>query len=505
MMMRRSRPFRHVFTALWTAVAFAARGLLGAGTPLVLHENNVLGTSLDLQIVADSDAHAKAASDAILAEIERLRRILSTYDDATDAARLNAAPPGRPVKVAPELIAVLQACEQWTRDTRGAYSAQLGTLLDLWQQGVKAGKLPDASALQAAVRQLPQPGWKIDADTVTRLTDQQLNINSLGKGFIVGRAVQAARDQVPGLKAVLLNIGGDLLAWGEPAPAAAWEIAVANPEQSAENASPLTRLQITDRAVATSGSYERFFLIGGKRYSHILDPRTGQPARQVRSATVIAKDNVTANALATSLCVLGPDDGLRLLRTLEGVECLLVTADGKIVRSPGFAPYELKTPATQPKANPLWPEGYALTIDFTIKPAAGRRPNLRPYVAVWIEDADGKLLRTLELWANRRGLRYLRDMRGWWKFGKDLQDPSVAVTRATRNAGHYSVAWDGLDAQGTPVQPGSYRICLEVCYEDAGDSTGKALIACARKEASAAIDDAACFQAVTLHFGPPAR
>src|SRR5471032_2240388 len=114
-------------------------------------------------------------------------------------------------------------------------------------------------------------------------------------------------------------------------------IGVQDPHHPEDNATPLAVVRLANAAIATSGGYERYYTINGQRHSHIFDPRTGRSANGAASATVIARDNVTANALATTLCVLTPEEGLRLVAATPGVECLLVTKDGKQMRSAGFA------------------------------------------------------------------------------------------------------------------------------------------------------------------------
>ena len=146
---------------------------------------------------------------------------------------------------------------------------------------------------------------------------------------------------MPEIKGLLLNIGGDIFASGHPAPGTPWTISVANPARSEDNAPPLTQLRLSDRAVSTSAAYERGYNIGGKHYSHIFDPRTGQPAEGSASATVIAPYSANSNALATTLCVLKPTEGLELAKQIPDVECLIIGADGQQYRSAHFAAYEV--------------------------------------------------------------------------------------------------------------------------------------------------------------------
>src|SRR5262249_25826172 len=162
----------------------------------------------------------------------------------------------------------------------------------------KAGDEPSAETLSGIVRTVNRPGWEIDQanQSVTRLTDQPLNLNSIGKGYIIQKAATAARSKVPALQGLLLNIGGDMRAWGTDGQGNGWAVGVQDPFRPEGNAPVVAAFRLNDRAIATSGGYQRFYTINGRRYSHIFDPRTGRPVESVASSTVIARDNVTANA-----------------------------------------------------------------------------------------------------------------------------------------------------------------------------------------------------------------
>lgn len=487
----------------WTPPARAAGPQL-----FTFHHEGVLGTSLDLQLQASDAQQAAAVETAILDEIERLRKILSTYDETSEISRVNAST--APVPCSPELLDVLGFYDFWTAKSRGAYNGHLGELIGAWKAAEKAGTPPTAATLLPMVRALALPGWKLDrtAHTVQRLTNGTIDISSLGKGFIISKAVVAARTKVPGIPGILLNVGGDIFASGSPAPGMPWTISVANPAHSEDNAPPLTQVRLTDRAISTSAAYERGYTFGGKHYSHILDPRTGLPAEGVASATVIAGNSANANALATTLCVLKPEEGLELVRQIQDADCLIVTADGRQLRSPRFATYEIPQAKTPAPAAPVagqpgqWPANYQVSISITLKtPTGNARQIRRPYVAVWVEDADGKRVRTVAVWGNAP--KYLPDLPEWWKLAQ--QDPQWAstVTRATRPAGQHRIAWDGLDDQGKPLPAGTYTVFLEVNRQHGSHAIGSAKIDCNRLPAQAVIAGSAEYGQATLSFGPP--
>ena len=496
--------------ALWILVIVCAvwldRPATGAEAPTALAEfhfrrENILGTSFDLTTCAPDESTARRGEEAALAEIERLRRILSTYDPASEISRVNAS--RESVVCSTELLEVLAACDQWRQRSDGAFSPQLGRLIQLWREAEKADREPAASAIARLLPLLKAKAWSTDdtAHTVVRLSDQQLNVDSLGKGFVIGRTVDALRRSVPAIRGIMLDIGGDIRVWGQRAGGNnRWRIGVANPRQPGLNAPPLTEIQLVDRAVATSAAYERGFTIKGRRYSHILDPRTGRPADGVASATVVASDNIMANALATTLCVLKPEQGLKLVGDLIGVECLLVLKDGTQRRSPGFAVLEPPVARTPLSGSSKWPAGFGVALDLTLKTPKGNDAR-RPYVVVWVENKDGKLVRTVTLWAGN--LTYLNSLNSWWSFSEFARDSALLpVTRATRRAGRYTIIWDGLDESGTAVMPGEYTIFLEVAREHGTHAVKSVALRCETNPAEAVISGSTEFEDAPVKFGP---
>lgn len=475
------------------AAALAAPSLagLGASGEFSFHRDHVIGTSLDLCVAAPNETTAGAAERVVLDEVERLRLVLSGYDSASEISRLNRS--RTPVAVSPELAEVLRAYEEWHCKTGGAFSAQTGELVRVWKDAERANELPPTATLARIVHDLRTPGWRLDAgNVVTRTTDQPLNLNAVGKVYIVGKAAEAVRKQVPAVTGLLVNLGGDVLAWGNPPGGTGWAVGVQDPFNHFDNAQPLAGLRLKDQAVASSGGYERFYTVGGKRYSHILDPRTGRPAEGVAGATVVAADNVVANALATALCVLPPEEGLKLVAAVPGAECLIVAANGERFRSAGLKLFEISAARTftpqdkkdEKKAEP-WPEGFQVTVAVEL-PSVNSARYRKPYTAIWIEDAKGNAVRTLAVWGNAP--KYLKDLTDWWKIGKNDADLVKAVTKATRGPGKYSLAWDGKDEKGNAVGQGTYTVRVEVHREFGAHLRQSGKIECLDKAATAKLE-----------------
>lgn len=467
-----------------------------AGREFKFHEREVLGTALDLIVVATQQRDADAAHAAVLAEVERLRGVLSSYDAKSDLGRLNAAAVGSAVPVADELIDVLKQYDVITARSGGAYRGNLGALIDLWKTAEQTQTLPTDAQIVAAVEKLKAPAWKIDevAKTVARLTDQPINVDSLGKGYILGKAVAAARAKVPNVTGVLLSIGGDIRVSGLPAKGEAWTIGVQNPATPELNAKPLTTLNVVGtRSIATSGAYARFYTINGKQYSHILNGKTGQPANNT-AATVVARDSATANALATALCVMRTNAGFELVRSFEDAECMVVLPDGKQMRSNGFKDLEAAAVVDATKTPKQWPAGFRVTI-----PLETEQTERKPYVYVWVTDLAGKHVKTIGAWGNEA--RWMKDVQEWWKVAKD--DTSLQkISRATMKPGKYKVAWDGTDQKGNGVPPGQYKVWVQVAAEHGPNVAKSTTIDCGKTAAKASIAASSAFKAVPISYGP---
>lgn len=453
------------------------------------HEN-VMGTSLELRVRADRARDAVVAESRVLAEIDRLSRIFSGYDSATEFSRWQATK-NQPTRVSDELFEVLARSDFWLASSGGAFDPRAQALTALWTAGARDGVVPSAKALAEAKRLMSRPAWRLDekSRTAERLTTCPISLNAIAKGAIVERACDAAFQAGSGIHGLLLNVGGDLRVRGDMDAV----IGVGSPWKDSETTEPIAHVSVRDRAVATSGDYHRGAWIQGKWYSHIFDPRTGLPAGGISSATVIAERSLDADALATTLNVLTPEESLRLIKTVPGVDCMIVATDGKVWRSAGWDRYEqaaLGSPVVahrailarqdekaKPAASPApagWGANRELVVNFEISPPEGNAGRYRrPYVVIWVEDKAGHVVRNLILWVSLGGSgpeRWLPDLKRWYRADQARKDADGidmvhTIGRSTRPSGAYSVIWDGLDDDKKPVAPGTYTIHIEAARE----------------------------------------
>ncbi len=314
-------------------------------------------------VITDSP-DPRAAARAVQAAFTRmvaLEQQLSRFVPESDVSRINGAPAGTPVAVGQDTWRVLQDARVAWEQTDGVFDVTVEPLIELWRRAGESGRLPTDDELAQArarvgfdkVRLIPPHppaegrGGGEARDEVTGggqvvLVEPGMSIDlgGLAKGYVAEEAVEVLR--AAGLTSALVEAGGDICTLGRRGDGQPWVTAVRNPET--EDGWPfIALLRVADGAVATSGSYARYVEIEGKRYTHVLDPRTGWPETTVTSATVIGPEATSADWLATTLTVLGPAEGIELIEFLAGYECLIVTGHGAqrtLSRSSGFAAYE---------------------------------------------------------------------------------------------------------------------------------------------------------------------
>jgi FAD:protein FMN transferase len=280
----------------------------------------VLGTTLDLTVIGPA-RRAHEARDAVLAEIARLEGVFSRFLPDSDLRRWSR---GEAVESASELFPLLRDAARWTGLSGGAFHPGAQALADAWSDAEARGTPPPDDVLAHLVSLLgdvtdgPPPAYP-------------LSLDALAKGRIVDAAVEAAA-AVPGVEGVLVNVGGDLRAWGACRAA----VAVADPLVVADNAAPIATVHLHGAALATSGVALRGYRVAGCWYPHLIDPRSGRPVEGVAGATVVAPTCAEADALATICCVLDEAAAFGLVAGMEAVGLLRCRANGERIAEDRF-------------------------------------------------------------------------------------------------------------------------------------------------------------------------
>ena len=417
----------------------------------LFHADHVLGTSADGVIVGASAQMAGLALGAMRAEIARLDGVLSGWREDSELAALNAVPLHA---ASPDLYNVIAAGEAWRRASGGAFSLS-----------------PDFRGPELVLDEA--------ARGVTRPKGMRLQVDAIAKGYIIDRALAAARG-VPGIEGMLLDIGGDLSAWGLASDGKAWRIGVADPFVPFDNAPPMAVLALKDGAVASSGGFMRGHVI--------LDPVTGKARADVAMATAVAPTAMDADALATIFHVLPAERALALADRLPGVAAHIVARDGKVTVSEGWERLAQAAPPKPAAAPPgPWPAGFQVRIDYNVPRFTSSLRLFPPYVTIWVTDDAGTPVRSLVFHAARE--RWTRENFIFWeRIGRDNPKLVDAITRPTRGPGNYSFVWDGRDDNRKPVPQGRYIVHIEASREGGGHSIQRIPVELGAEPATFAIE-----------------
>jgi thiamine biosynthesis lipoprotein len=257
---------------------------------------------------------------------------MSPWIDSSDVTRINQSAGKEWVKVSQETLRVIKKTREISELSEGGFDITVGPLTQLWRVAREKGIPPSADELKKKLDLVNFRNVMIDQEEKVFLKKRGMSIDlgGIAKGYAVDRAFEVLRTL--GYKNLIVNAGGDLRVGGSKLDQP-WSIGIQDPRSSEKIMATVT---ISDSAIATSGDYEKFFIYQGKRYHHIFNPKDGLPSDGCQSVTIICKEGMVADALATAVFVLGPEKGYVLCQKLKGVDCLIVDKEGKIILAPGL-------------------------------------------------------------------------------------------------------------------------------------------------------------------------
>jgi thiamine biosynthesis lipoprotein len=296
-----------------------------------VRDAEAMGTAIRVEVWHERASEARAAIEAVLAEIDRIERLMSTYREDSELSRINRTAAEGPVPIGAELADLIARSLEFSDLTEGAFDvtyASVGHLYD-YRKGVK----PSTERIEEALPAVDYRHLRLDRERLRIEYSREgvvVNLGGIAKGYAIERAAGLLRER--GIRHALVNAGGDTRFLGDRR-GRPWLVGVRHPD---DPRGIVTRIPVADEAVSTSGDYERFFDLDGERYHHIINPSTGTSARDVRSVTVIGPDATTTDALSTSVFVLGPERGLALIDRLPGIEAIIVDREGRLQYSQGL-------------------------------------------------------------------------------------------------------------------------------------------------------------------------
>lgn len=311
------------FCTIFSIYSLSSQGVTRNKTTLLM------GSRFDITIVSESEQKADSLIQIAESEIERIENLISSWRTGTEIAQVNLNAGIKPVKVSSEVFDLVNRSLAISELTDGAFDISYASMDRIWKfDGSMDGRMPSEDQIQSSVSKVGYQKIRLDPVASTIYLEQQgmkLGFGAIGKGYAADKTKRLL--QALGVEAGIINASGDLTTWGKQPDGSDWMVGITNPLNKERM---FSWLPIADRAIATSGNYEKKVVIDSVEYSHIIDPRTGYPVRGIRSVSVIADSAELCDALATSVFVLGVEKGLFLINQLETVGCLIVDEVGTL-------------------------------------------------------------------------------------------------------------------------------------------------------------------------------
>ncbi len=288
----------------------------------------LMGSRYDITVVAENEVQGNKYIDKAVAEISRIEKMISSWDENSETSAVNRNAGIKPVKVSKELYDLIDRAIKISKLTNGAFDISYASMDRIWKFDGSMKQMPSPETIKKSVEKVGYTNIVLNPKDTTvflKLKGMKIGFGAIGKGYSADKAKKLLQEL--GVTGGIINASGDLFAWGKQADTTDWTVAITNPLNKNK---VFSWFPIENGAVVTSGNYEKFVIFNEKKYTHIIDPRTGYPASGTESVTIFTKSAELADALATSVFVMGVETGLDFINQIEGVECIIVDSDNKI-------------------------------------------------------------------------------------------------------------------------------------------------------------------------------
>ncbi len=292
----------------------------------------LMGNQFELTVVAHTQEWANEMIDEGVKEIQRIEKLLTTFSDDSETNLVNRFAGIEPVKVTREMLSIIERSIRISSLTQGAFDITYGSIdKKLWNFDQTMTSLPDEKKAKKMVRLINYRNIVLDKENQTVFLKEKgmrIGFGGIGKGYAAEMAKEIMKKK--SVQSGIVNASGDLTTWGNQPDGKPWTVGIVHPDYKGF---PFSYMNISDMAVATSGNYEKFILINGKKYSHTIDPRTGLPVSGIKSVTIISPNAEICDAMATPVMIMGISAGLDLINQLKQVECVIIDDNNKIYTS----------------------------------------------------------------------------------------------------------------------------------------------------------------------------
>ena len=295
-------------------------------------ETLLMGNKFEISVVSDSEAWANERIQAAVNEIKRIEQLLTTFREDSETNQINKYAGIQPVEVSDETFNLIERSIRLSGITQGAFDISYGSIdKRLWNFDTKMKALPDPETAKKMVRLINYRNIMLDREKHTVFLKEEgmrIGFGGIGKGYAAEKA-KAVMIKL-GVESGIVNASGDLTAWGLQPNGEEWTIGIADPNRSGQ---VFSYMKITGLAIATSGNYEKYIMIGNKKYSHTINPRTGLPVTGIKSVTIITKNAEIADAMATPVTVMGIEAGLNMINQMKDIEAIIIDDHDKLFTS----------------------------------------------------------------------------------------------------------------------------------------------------------------------------
>lgn len=302
----------------------------------------LMGSRFDITIVDKDSASAEENINLVIAEVSRIENLISDWRSDTQIGQVNSNAGIKPIKVDAEVFELTERAIHLSEITGGAFDISFAAMDQIWKFDGSMREMPSPEAIRKSVEKVGYKNIVLDKTNSTiflKFKGMKIGFGALGEGYAADRCKEMMLKK--GVMAGIVNGSGDLNTWGTQPDGSAWNIGVTDPKNPTQL---LAVVPLAHGAVVTSGSYEKFVVFDGKRYSHIINPKTGYPASGLSSVTIFGPSAEMANGMSTSIMVLGKKEGLKLLKTYPEMSCVLISDKNRVYSSPNlkFSKYRVR-------------------------------------------------------------------------------------------------------------------------------------------------------------------
>lgn len=298
----------------------------------IFHQKlKLMGSRFDITVVANDSVTASNNINLAVNEIKRIEKIISSWDKNSETSEINRNAGIKPVKVSKELFELIQRSLLISKLTDGAFDISYAAMDKLWKFDGSMKEMPSAELIKKSVKKVGFQSIILNKKEQTvflKLKGMKIGFGAIGKGYSADKAKELLMSK--GVPAGIINASGDMNTWGKQPNSKEWTVAITNPMNKNK---AFALLPISNKAVVTSGNYEKFVIFNNTRYTHIINPKTGYPASCILSVTVFAPSAELADALATSVFVMGVEVGINRINQIPNVDCIIIDDKGNIHKS----------------------------------------------------------------------------------------------------------------------------------------------------------------------------